>query len=254
MRPKALSRTVAALLLGSVAAFAENGPQPVQNPLPGAIPQGDIVVSAMPFVRAPKTTDPATPVGTNDAYARIQYLMPIPDGSGRLVFNDLRGFLYVTDASGRDPVVYLDLNAQDVGFYNAAYPNETGLLGFAFHPQFSDEGKPGHGKFYTAFTAVPAGFGSSLTDDAIRQLTIGTDALRPGHPAPIEELRLLLNGEERAPVDVVGFGNTYHGGVRADLRLGLDAVGELYLLTKGDGWIRKLVAIPGSGSNGIGGP
>ena len=109
-------------------------------------------------------------MGTNDAYARIQYLMPIPDGSGRLVFNDLRGFLYVTDASGREPAVYLDLNDQDVGFYNAQYPNETGLLGFAFHPQFGDEGKPGYGKFYTAFTAVPAGFGSNIDDAALKQL------------------------------------------------------------------------------------
>ena len=488
MRATALSRTVAALLVGSVAAFAEEGPQPLPNPLPDAIPKGDIVVAAVPFVRAPKSTDPAKPVGTNDAYARIQYLMPIPDGSGRLVFNDLRGFLYVTDASGRDPVVYLDLNAQDVGFYNAAYPNETGLLGFAFHPQFSDEGKPGHGKFYTAFTAVPAGFGSSLADDAIRQLmfyvsgqdqadvirewtatdpaaevfdgtsreifrnaqfaathnigtiafnpyasedspdygllyasvgdggsandpedngqnlatplgailridplrggrdraygiptdnpfvdredaapeiwafgirhaqhfswdedgrmfindigqdqieevnlgipggnygwrlregtfatafdwnaaevgqvfalppvdeelfvypvaqydhdegyaigsgfvyrgaaipalrgryvfadttrgrvfTIETDELQPGHPTPIEELRLSFDGVERELIDVARFGNTYHGGFRADLRLGLDAAGELYLLTKADGWIRKLVAMPGS--------
>ena len=486
MQPAAFSHAVAALL--AVAAFAEESPQPLPNPLPDAIPQGDIVVAAVPFVRAPQTADPAKPVGTNDAYARIQYLMPVPDGSGRLVFSDLRGFLYVTDASGRDPVVYLDLNAQDVGFYNAQYPNETGLLGFAFHPQFAHEGKPGYGKFYTAFTAVPAGFGSNLADDAIRQLmfyvsgqdqadvirewttsdpaadvfdgtsreifrnaqfaathnigtiafnpsasedstdygllyasigdggsandpedngqdlatplgailridplsfdesraygipadnpfvdvagsapeiwaygirhaqhfswdedgrmfindigqdqveeinlgvaggnygwrlregtfatafgaqaagigsvfplppadeepfvypvaqydhdegyaigsgfvyrgagipslqgryvfaditrgrifTIETDALRPGHPTPIEELRLTFDGEERALLDLVGFGNTYHGGVRADLRLGLDAAGELYLLTKGDGWIRKLVAMPGS--------
>lgn len=488
MQAKAFVRTVAALLIGAVAAFAEEVPQPLANPLPDAIPQGDIVVAAVPFVRAPKTTDPAKPVGTNDAYARIQYLMPIPDGSGRLAFNDLRGTLYLTDASGREPVVYLDLNTQDVGFYNAAYPNETGLLGFAFHPQFADEGKPGYGKFYTAFTAVPAGFGAGIDDAALRQLmfyvsgqdqadvirewtatdptadifegtsreifrnaqfavthnigtiafnpyacedssdfgllyasigdggsandpqdngqdlatplgailridplsggkeraygipadnpfvdragaapeiwaygirhaqhfswdedgrmfineigqdqieevnlglpggnygwrlregtfatafgaqaagigsvfplpptdeelfvypvaqydhdegyaigsgfvyrgaaipalqgryvfaditrgrvfTIGTDTLRPGHPAPIEELRLNMDGEERTLLDVVGFGNTYHGGVRADLRLGLDAAGELYLLTKGDGWIRKLVAMPGS--------
>ena len=486
MQPTAFSYAVAALLV--VAAIAEEGPQPLLNPLPDAIPQGDIVVAAVPFVRAPQTVDPAKPVGTNDAYARIQYLMPIQDGSRRLVFNDLRGFLYVTDLSGRDPVVYLDLNTQDVGVYNAAYPNETGLLGFAFHPQFADEGKPGYAKFYTGFTAVSAGFGSNLADDAIRQLmfyvsgreqadvirewtatdpdadvfegasreifrnaqfatthnigtiafnpfasedssdygllyasigdggsandpedngqdlatplgailridplsgggdraygipadnpfvdragaapeiwaygirhaqhfswdedgrmfindigqdqveeinlgvaggnygwrlregtfatafgvgafeigsvfpappteeepflypvaqydhdegyaigsgfvyrgagipslqgryvfaditrgrifSIATDALRPGHPTPIEELRLTFDGEERALLDLVGFGNTYHGGVRADLRLGLDAAGELYLLTKGDGWIRKLVAMPGS--------
>ena len=481
-------RTAAALLLAPIAAFAQEPPQPLGDPLPDAIPKGDIVVAAVPFVRAPNTTDPAKPVGTNDAYARIQYLMPVPDGSGRLVFNDLRGILYVTDASGSEPVVYLDISHQDVGFYNAQYPNETGLLGFAFHPQFAQEGKPGYGKLYTAFTAVPAGFGSNIDDAALKQLmfyvsgqdqedvirewtvadpaanvfdgtsrevfrnaqfaathnigtiafnpyasedssdfgllyasigdggsandpqdngqdlatplgailridplggggdrgygipadnpfvdragaapetwaygirhaqhfswdkdgrmfindigqdqveevnlgvpggnygwrlregtfatafgvgsaeigsvfplpptdeelfvypvaqydhdegyaigsgfvyrgdgipalegryvfaditrgrifTIATDALRPGHPTPIEELRLTFDGEERALIDVAGFGNTYHGGLRTDLRLGHDAAGELYLLTKADGWIRKLVAVPGS--------
>ncbi|MCY3818197.1 MAG: PQQ-dependent sugar dehydrogenase [Gammaproteobacteria bacterium] len=482
--------TAAALLLAPVAALAQDFPQPLADPLPEAIPKGDIVVAAVPFVRAPKTADPAKPVGTNDAYARIQYLMPIPDGSGRLAFNDLRGILYVTDASGREPVVYLDLSDQDVGFYNAQYPNETGLLGFAFHPQFGDEGRPGYGKLYTAFTAVPAGFGSNIEDAVLKQLmfyvsgqdqedvirewaaadpaadvfdgtsraifrnaqfaathnmgtiafnpyasegspdfgllyasigdggsandpedngqdlatplgailridplggsedraygipadnpfvdragaapeiwaygirhaqhfcwdedgrmfindigqdqveevnlgiaggnygwrlregtfatafgadagsagigsvfplpptdeelfvypiaqydhdegyaigsgfvyrgaaipalqgryvfaditrgrifSIATDVLRPGHPAPIEELRLTFDGEERTLLDLAGFGNTYHGGLRADLRLGLDAAGELYLLTKGDGWIRKLVAMPDS--------
>ena len=496
MQTTAFSHIAIASVLATVAAHAQfvgDPPQPLADPLPDAIPKGAIVVAAVPFVRAPKTTDPAKPAGTNDAYARIQYLMPIPDGSGRLVFNDLRGFLYVTDASGRDPVVYLDVNAEDAGFYNTAYPNETGLLGFAFHPEFGEDGKPGYGKFYTAFTAVPAGFGSSVDDAALRQLmfyvsgqdqedvirewtaadpaagvfegssreifrnpqfavthnigtiafnpyaaedspdygllyaaigdggsandpeengqdfatplaailridplgggqdraygippdnpfvdradaaqeiwayglrhaqhfswdedgrmfindigqdqieevnlgipggnygwrlregtfatafgrnaaeigkvfplpptdeelfvypvaqydhdegyaigsgfvyrgaaipalrgryvfaditlgrvfTITTDALRPGHPTPIEELRLTFDGEERSLLEIVGFGNTYHGGVRADLRLGLDAAGELYLLTKGDGWIRKLVAMPSSRQEGM---
>jgi len=40
----------------------------------------------------------------------------------------------------------------------------------------------------------------------------------------------------------IGMANTYGGGRRADLRLGIDADGELYLLTKSDGWVRKLIA------------
>ena len=36
--------------------------------------------------------------------------------------------------------------------------------------------------------------------------------------------------------------NTYRPGLRVDARLGIDHDGELYLLTKGDGWIRKLAA------------
>ena len=126
------------------------------DPIPERIAKGDLVVAVAPFVRAPPSVDPPnTPPYTNDAYARIQYLLPIPDGSGRLVFNDLRGQLYVTDAAGSPPVLYLDLRRQDLDFYNALYPQETGLLGFAFHPQFAASGKLGYGKLYVAFSAGP---------------------------------------------------------------------------------------------------
>ena len=53
------------------------------------------------------------------------------------------------------PTVYLDLRTEDVDFYNAAFPNEAGFMGFAFHPEFADQGKPGYGKLYTAFSAGP---------------------------------------------------------------------------------------------------
>ena len=144
-----------AVLLGC-ATNRPQPPQPLVDPIPEPIVKGDLVVAVAPFVRAPPSVDPPdTPPYTNDAYARIQYLLPIPDGSGRLVFNDLRGQLYVTDAAGRPPVLYLDLRRQDVDFYNALYPQEAGLLGFAFHPQFAAEGKPGYGKLYVAFSAGP---------------------------------------------------------------------------------------------------
>ena len=54
----------------------------------------------------------------------------------------------------------------------------------------------------------------------------------------------MFGGREQALVDVAGFPNTYGRGNRVDLRLGIDSVGELYLLTKGDGWVRKLVRAP----------
>ncbi len=40
--------------------------------------------------------------------------------------------------------------------------------------------------------------------------------------------------------DALGFPNTYSRGNRAGLRLGIDSEGELYLLTKGDGRVRKM--------------
>lgn len=74
--------------------------------------------------------------------------------SGRLFVNDTRGVLYVTDAKGREPTPYIDLRKQDVGFDDSHFPNEAGLAGFAFHPNFAKKGRPGHGKFYTAYSAA----------------------------------------------------------------------------------------------------
>ena len=128
--------------------------QPVPDPILGKIAKGDITVKAREFVRLPKTTDSATPRGTSPAYARIQYLLPARDGSGRLFVNDTRGVLYVTDAAGREPKPYIDLRKQDVGFDDSHFPNEAGLAGFAFHPDFAKKGRPGYGKFYTAYSAA----------------------------------------------------------------------------------------------------
>ena len=151
---------VAAVLAGVAPPVAA---QALTDPIPEAIEKGDLVVAAMPFVRAPRTFDPVRTGGTNSAYARIQYLLPVPkapeDSSGRtgrvrLAFNDVRGILYLTDAEGAAPRTYLDLRQRDVGFSNANFPNEAGFLGFAFHPQFAMPGTPGYGKLYTAFSAT----------------------------------------------------------------------------------------------------
>ena len=73
-----------------------------------------------------------------------------------------------------------------------------------------------------------------------RLFAIRTDDLQPGSPAPIQEIGLIIDGEQRTLLDVAGMANTYEEGQRVDLRLGQDADGELYLLTKSDGWIRRL--------------
>ncbi len=76
-----------------------------------------------------------------------------------------------------------------------------------------------------------------------RVFYIDTKNLESGKPAKIQELRIVFDGKEQDLIDVAGYPNTYHPGLRADLRLGIDAKGELYLLTKGDGWVRKLVSV-----------
>ena len=110
------------------------------------------MVAAVPFVRAPETEDPpGFDAFTTDAYARVQYLKPVPGGA-RLALSDLRGILYVMDADGSSLAEYLDLRTESVGLHTSGSPNEKGLLGFAFHPEFAESGQPGYGKFYTAFS------------------------------------------------------------------------------------------------------
>lgn len=161
-----LSILAAALLAAALATLAQpaNAQQPLADPLPEAIEKGDLRIAAEPFVQAPRSHDAARPGGTNDAYARIQYLLPVPDGE-RLAFNDIRGILYLTNRQGQTPAIYLDLREQRVAFTNATFPNEAGFMGFAFHPQFAAQGEPGYGKFYTAFSAE-ADSGTANYEDA----------------------------------------------------------------------------------------
>ncbi len=156
-----------ALLIAAATFPARAQVEAVNDPIPDPIRKGDLIVEATRFVRAPQTEESALDAITNLAYARIQYLMPIGDGSGRLVLNDLRGPLYITDENGMEPVTYLDIRTRDVGFDDSMFPNETGLVGVAFHPQFAAAGTPGYGKFYTAYSATSdSGRADYLDDDA----------------------------------------------------------------------------------------
>ncbi len=60
-------------------------------------------------------------------------------------------------------------------------------------------------------------------------------ALRLGRQAQIRELRLMHQGTEKTLLEILG------NDVRADLRFGQDEDGEIYVLTKRDGFVRKLV-------------
>ena len=157
---------IATCLLPLVAG-AQNSVPPLDNPVPEKIAKSAIAVKAEPFVRLPRSEDSSMPASTNAAWARIQYMYPIPDDSGRLIINDLRGVLYLTDESGVQPQVYLDVRNRGNGFDDSMFPNETGLAGFAFHPQFAQAGTPGYGKFYTAFSvSSDSGVANYLDADA----------------------------------------------------------------------------------------
>ena len=109
-----------------------------------------------------------------------------------------------------------------------------------------DEGNAIGGGFVYRGRAIPELRGKYVFAEFARGrlFAFDADALDPDQPVKITEIRLVLEGSEQDLVDVAGFLNTYGPGNRVDLRLGIDSVGELYLLTKGDGWVRKLVPAP----------
>lgn len=185
IRYPARAQAAALIVLLTGASAAHPAVAPIADPVPEKILPGSIILHATPFVRAPRTTDTGT-LAVNDAWARIQYLAPVPDGTDRLVFNDTRGLLYLTDTSGAAPTVFLDLRQYGgFGFDDAMFPNESGLAGFAFHPDFARSGAPGYGRFYTAYSArSDTGTADYLDDDAgshesvIREWTM-TDPTAP---------------------------------------------------------------------------
>ena len=167
MRQKGPLSLVASLAVLPSVWAAGTQSERLEDPIPETIQKGNLVVGAEKFVRVPRTSDSREGGQTNPAYARIQYLVPVGDGSGRLALNDLRGPLYLTDERGTTPTVFLDLRDQDVGFDDSMFPNETGLASVAFHPQFGREGAPGFGKFYTAYSAgSDTGVADYLDNDA----------------------------------------------------------------------------------------
>ena len=119
------------------------------NPLP-PIPRG-LTVGIQRFLTVPRL--PQTGSGV-----LIQQLQAIPDGSNRLMVNDTRGLLYVTDTRGNAAQPWFDIRSQNVGFSNAANGTQTGLMSFAFHPNFGrDASKAGYNTFYTMDTSAPTG-------------------------------------------------------------------------------------------------
>tara|TARA_B100001123_G_scaffold233295_1_gene261760 strand:- start:1250 stop:2710 length:1461 start_codon:yes stop_codon:yes gene_type:complete len=164
------SRTIQLRLIALIAATAilstylfgciNKKPPPLTDPIPEKIKKGDIVVGVVERFQLPKTTDPVKKPATTSAYARLQYIKPVGDDSGKLAVCDLRGQLYLLYPKSGSVRMYLDLNAYPLSSDTSTMPNETGLGGFAFHPDFSKKGELGYGKFYTGIS-VTSGSGKA---------------------------------------------------------------------------------------------
>ncbi len=104
--------------------------------MPTSIPR---VLGAALLIAMPALTD----AGQNTP------LMSHEPGTRRLFVNDMRGPLYTVTYDGRTVALYLDINAAHWGVPVQSMGNERGFQSFAFHPQFSQAGSRGYGKFYT---------------------------------------------------------------------------------------------------------
>jgi hypothetical protein len=111
------------------------------NPFAAPIPadEGVIRVNVTEFAAVPDAGPQA---------ARMNLLLDEP-GTRRIFVNTMQGLLYAVSYDGKTVAPYLDLN--DPKWGNAVQSNgsERGFQSFAFHPQFSQTGTPGFGKFYT---------------------------------------------------------------------------------------------------------
>ena len=139
--------------------------------------------------------------------------MPTPDGWRLPGEAALRPFAY--------PVAQYD---RSEGFAAAGAPLAGGYLAIT-------------GGFVYRGSAVPALAGHYLCGDLVngRIFHVPLSELRPGRQAPLRELTLTRGGGEVTLLGLMGARN------RVDLRLGEGEDGAIYVLSKQDGMIRKLL-------------
>ncbi len=128
-----------------------------------------------------------------------------------------------------DPDVVFPLPANDASF-DYVYPVA----------QYDhDEGRAIAGGFVYRGTAVPQLTGRLIFGDIAngRIFTVPADGLVRGQPATVTEVTLTRNGVVRTLLQLTGASRT-------DLRFGMDESGELYVTTKQDGKIRRVLAQP----------
>jgi hypothetical protein len=138
----------------------------------------------------------------------------------------------------------------------APLPPEDATLGFTYPvAQFDhDEGGPGGntavaGGFVYRGRAIPKLQGQFVFGEiasgrifyADVDELIAADDADPTTTATIQELQLVHEGKNRDLIDIVAAAMGQDQVERTDLRLAVDDAGELYVTTKQDGYIRKLL-------------
>lgn len=150
-----LSRSTAAMtawavvaMAAVIAAVAATAPSfaalPAYNPINGTIPASPLSAELVDVIRIPDSSGSAP---------RLEYLAEAPDATGRLYVSDQRGRVWRFQPGDQQPEVFLDTSTLP-GFNT---DNQTGLRGFAFHPDYAKPGTAGQGKFYVSYVTNPQG-------------------------------------------------------------------------------------------------
>lgn len=128
------------LAIGVLAGTAAPLPQQFSNdPFPPIPTTEGLTVSFTEFATIPDAAGQAP---------RMMHFVDEP-GTKRLFVNTMRGPIYSVSYDGKTVTEYIDINATAWGIPVQPQGSERGFQSFAFHPQFSRKGAPGHGKFYT---------------------------------------------------------------------------------------------------------
>jgi hypothetical protein len=125
--------------LATPAAAQEGDDRAVSDPFPEPIEaeKGVIEVDVVEFASIPDV---------DGEPARMMTLVHEP-GTDRIFLSDQRGLLYVVGEDG-SVTGYLDVDDPAWGVDVDASWREMGVQNFALHPQFAEEGAPGHGRIY----------------------------------------------------------------------------------------------------------
>ena len=162
------------------------------------------------------------------------------------------GFREGTFINGNDLVNGGNGDADDVFAHNVPDTVDVDFRGEEYlYPmaQFDHgEGSGIAGGFVYKGTQIPQLYGKYIFGDIVNGRLFATDVATmrnveitdPGPTAPIEEIQLFTM-DQLGIEDDVDLRSDYFGGGRVDLRLGVVSDGELWVMTKEDGFLRKLV-------------
>jgi Glucose / Sorbosone dehydrogenase len=129
--------TVGAALLSACSALAQSSNDPFPTPIQAT--EGVITVNFVEFATIPDISGEAP---------RMMLLVDEP-GTRRMFVNTMRGPLYSVSDDGKTVTAFLDIDAPTWGTPVQSAGSERGFQSVAFHPQFSQAGTRGYGKFYT---------------------------------------------------------------------------------------------------------